>query len=208
MNIEQLKNNRVELMGKITKEFTFSHELLGESFCESEISTVRLSGTEDRIPVLISDRVIEQNKTYEGKTVFINGEFRSRNTEDGKLALYVFVHEIEIFDELDGGDTNMIILNGYLCKKPTYRKTPYGREISDLFIAVYRHTGKSDYIPCVAWGRNAKFAFEIPVGSHVRFDGRIQSRNYLKRYPDGSEKERTAYEVSVSRIEVLEDGEE
>ena len=114
------------------------------------------------------------------------------------------MHEIEIFDELDGGDTNMIILNGYLCKKPTYRKTPYGREISDLFIAVYRHTGKSDYIPCVAWGRNAKFASEIPVGSHVRFDGRIQSRNYLKRYPDGSEEERTAYEVSVSKIDVLE----
>ena len=111
------------------------------------------------------------NKTYEGKTVFINGEFRSRNTEDGKLALYVFVHEIEIFDELDGGDTNMIILNGYLCKKPTYRKTPYGREISDLFIAVYRHTGKSDYIPCVAWGRNAKFASEDVYKRQVVYDG-------------------------------------
>lgn len=200
MNIEQLKNNRVELMGKITKEFTFSHELLGESFCESEISTVRLSGTEDRIPVLISDRVIEQNKTYEGKTVFINGEFRSRNTEDGKLALYVFVHEIEIFDELDGGDTNMIILNGYLCKKPTYRKTPLGREIADVLLAVNRSYGKSDYIPCVCWGRNALFVSNFEAGAHIYMEGRIQSRVYKKTLSDTEIEERTAYEVSVATI--------
>ena len=119
MYTEKFKNNKVEIMGKVTKSLTFSHELCGESFYESEITVSRLSGVEDKIPVLISDRIIDIGKDYMGKTVFITGEFRSFNAEGGKLILNVFVHEIEVFDNFDGGDLNTVALNGYLCKKPT-----------------------------------------------------------------------------------------
>ena len=200
MYTEKFKNNKVEIMGKVTKSLTFSHELCGESFYESEITVSRLSGVEDKIPVLISDRIIDIGKDYTGKTVFITGEFRSFNAEGGKLILNVFVHEIEVFDNFDGGDLNTVALNGYLCKKPTYRKTPLGREIADVLLAVNRSYGKSDYIPCVCWGRNALFVSNFETGARIYMEGRIQSRVYKKTLSDTEIEERTAYEVSVATI--------
>ena len=169
----------------------------------------RLSSSQDRIPLMISERLMDVTQDYTGEFIMATGQFRSYNRHDeqkNRLILSVFVREVSFIDEeLDGAKTNTILLDGYICKLPVYRKTPLGREIADLLLAVNRPYGKSDYIPCICWGRNARFASSFELGEHVQVVGRIQSREYVKRLSETETEKRTAYEVSVSKLECLED---
>ena len=173
-----------------------------------DIMVKRLSDSEDIIPVMVSERLIDVTQDYEGEYLMVNGQFRSYNRHEEKknrLVLSVFAREISfVEDEDDSVKSNQIYLDGYICKPPVYRKTPLGREIADLLIAVNRPYGKSDYIPCICWGRNARYASAFYVGGHVLIWGRIQSREYMKRISDTETEKRTAYEVSVSKLEYLE----
>ena len=194
-------NNLVKLTGMIISEPVFDHESNGEKFYRAFLEVKRLSDTEDVIPLLISERGFDLDDIV-GKKVDVVGQFRSHNWHDGekkRLILNVFV--TELYDSDSEEDANEIILDGYVTKEPVYRETPKGREIADMLLAVNRSYGKLDYIPCIAWGRNAVYASGLPVGAHLKLTGRIQSRNYTKHYPDGTEENRTAYEVSVSKIE-------
>lgn len=194
-------NNLVKLTGMIISEPVFDHESNGEKFYRAFLEVKRLSDTEDVIPLLISERGFDLDDIV-GKRVDVVGQFRSHNHHDGEknhLILNVFV--TELYDSDREEDANEIVLDGYVTKEPIYRETPKGREIADILFAVNRDYNKSDYIPCIVWGRNAVYASELPVGTHLKLTGRIQSRNYTKRYPDGTEENRTTYEVSVSKIE-------
>lgn len=195
-------------MGEIVSGFTFSHEVFGEGFYMVDVSVKRLSNSQDLIPVMISERLIDVTQDYTGEFIAVNGQFRSYNRHEelkNRLVLSVFAREVEFIDEeLDGAKTNTILLDGYICKTPIYRKTPLGREIADLLIAVNRPYGKSDYIPCICWGRNARFASSFEVGNHVQVLGRIQSREYVKKLTETETEKRIAYEVSVSKLECLE----
>lgn len=194
-------NNLVKLTGMIISEPVYDHESNGEKFYRAFLEVKRLSDTEDVIPLLISERGFDLDDIV-GKRVDVVGQFRSHNWHDGekkRLILNVFV--TELYDSDSEEDANEIILDGYVTKEPVYRETPKGREIADMLLAVNRDYNKSDYIPCIAWGRNAVYASELPIGTHLKITGRIQSRKYIKRYLDGAEEERTAYEVSVSKIE-------
>ena len=192
-------------MGKLATEFSFSHEVFGEVFYMVEVEVKRLSNSEDRIPLMISERLIDVTQDYTGEYIMVHGQFRSYNRHEeqkNRLVLSVFVREISFMEEEpDGTKTNSIWLDGYICKEPIYRKTPLGREIADLLLAVNRPYGKSDYIPCICWGRNARYASGFEVGEHVQLLGRIQSREYVKRISDTETEKRVAYEVSVSKLE-------
>lgn len=198
------QNNSVTLIGCMADneddpEFIFSHKIYGERFFSFTLEVERISNTKDYIPIIISERLIDKNYTYANIPLCIEGQFRSFNQKGEakvKQVLYVFAQRIYPTDEADMND---IYINGFLCRKPTYRKTPLGREITDIMIAVPRLYGKSDYIPCICWGRNATYASNLAVGSCVRISGRIQSREYTKQI-DGIEEIRTAYEVSVNQI--------
>lgn len=208
MSDKIIENNQVTIMGKVSSGFTFSHEVFGEGFYMVEVRVRRLSNSEDRIPLMISERLIDVSQDYTGEFIMVSGQFRSYNRHDeqkNRLVLSVFVREVSfIEEELDGAKTNTIYLDGYICKLPVYRKTPLGREIADLLLAVNRPYGKSDYIPCICWGRNARFASTFEVGEHVQIFGRIQSRTYIKKLTETETQERTAYEVSVSKLECIE----
>lgn len=173
-----------------------------------EVSVNRLSNFADYIPLMISERLIDTTKSYIGQKVYVTGQFRSYNRHEevkNRLVLSVFVREIEfIEEETEEMKSNQIMLDGYICKEPIYRKTPLGREIADLLVAVNRSYGKSDYIPCICWGRNARFASRFQVGTHVQIWGRIQSREYVKKISEDQVEKRIAYEVSVSKIEFME----
>ena len=203
MSDKIIENNQVTIMGEIVSEFTFSHEVFGEGFYMVDVSVRRLSNSVDTIPVMISERLIDVNEDYTGEFLMVSGQFRSYNRHDeqkNRLVLSVFAREVSfIEEELDGAKTNSILLDGYICKLPIYRKTPLGREIADLLLAVNRPYGKSDYIPCICWGRNARFAAAFEVGEHVQILGRIQSREYVKKLSETETEKRTAYEVSVSK---------
>ncbi len=203
---EKMKNNNVLLTGKIVSEPEYSHEVYGEQFYNLFLDVNRKSDIADVIPLTISERLFDVSKECIGTVISVSGQLRSFNRHENsknRLILSVFVRDIEIItDEYE--DENEIMLDGFICKDVVYRKTPLGREIADLLIAVNRSYGKSDYIPCICWGRNARLASTFPVGTHVQFIGRIQSREYIKKYEDGTEEQRTAYEVSVSKIDVLE----
>ncbi|OUP49701.1 single-stranded DNA-binding protein [Lachnoclostridium sp. An181] len=209
MSDKIIANNQVTIMGEIATGFTFSHEVFGEGFYMVDVLVKRLSNSDDRIPLMISERLIDVKQDYTGCYIMASGQFRSYNRHEEQknhLVLSVFVREIEFIDEeLDGAKTNTILLDGYICKKPVYRKTPLGREIADLLLAVNRPYGKSDYIPCICWGRNARFASGFEVGEHVQILGRIQSREYIKKITETETEKRTAYEVSVSKLECMED---
>lgn len=196
-------------MGEVTSTFSFSHEVFGEGFYMVDVSVRRLSNSEDKIPVMISERLIDVSQDYTGEFIMVSGQFRSYNRHDeqkNRLVLSVFAREVSfIEEELDGAKTNSILLDGYICKLPVYRKTPLGREIADLLLAVNRPYGKSDYIPCICWGRNARFASAFEVGEHVQILGRIQSREYVKKLTETETEKRTAYEVSVSKLECMQD---
>ena len=216
MNETRIENNKVTLSGEIISNFEFSHEVFGEGFYTVMLASERLSRREDTIPIMVSDRLIDVKEDWTGKFVRISGQFRSYNKHEGekkRLVLSVFVRELEdITEERDFGleDENLISLDGYICKQPIYRKTPLGREIADILLAVNRPYGKSDYIPLIAWGRNARFASTLEVGTRLQIEGRIQSRIYYKRMENGEPEpiERVAYEVSVSKPTVVEETEE
>ena len=205
MSDKIIENNQVTIMGKVATEFSFSHEVFGEGFYMVEVEVKRLSNSEDRIPLMISERLIDVTQDYTGEYIMVHGQFRSYNRNEeqkNRLVLSVFVREISFMEEEpDGTKTNSIWLDGYICKEPIYRKTPLGREIADLLLAVNRPYGKSDYIPCICWGRNARYASGFEVGEHVQLLGRIQSREYVKRISDTETEKRVAYEVSVSKLE-------
>ena len=208
MTDKLFENNQVSMMGEIVSEFQFSHEVFGEGFYMVELAVNRLSNYSDYIPLMISERLIDTEQDYTGQLIRVSGQFRSCNRHEEKknrLVLSVFVRELEFFDEIDENEkTNQIFLDGYICKEPIYRKTPLGREIADVLLAVNRSYGKSDYIPCICWGRNARFASGFTVGSHIQIVGRVQSREYVKRIDEENVEHRVAYEVSVSKVDLLE----
>lgn len=203
-----IENNQVSVMGKIVTGFTFSHQVFGEGFYVMDLIVRRLSDSEDRIPVMVSERLMDVTQDYVGEYIEISGQFRSYNRHEEKhnrLVLSVFAREVRfISPEEEAVPTNQIFMDGYICKPPVYRKTPLGREIADVLLAVNRPYGKSDYIPCICWGRNARYASAFTVGGHVLVWGRIQSREYVKKLSESQTERRIAYEVSVSKLEYLE----
>lgn len=205
-----LANNYATISGTIAEELTFSYEFYGEKFYSSYIVSKRRSGAEDRIPITISERICGFDKVSVGNFASVTGTFRSfRKKEDNKRHLYLslFVEKIEVFNTKSGEYVNKIHLDGYICKETLYRVTPRKREITDAFVAVNRPYQKSDYIPCIAWGRNARFVGNLNVGDHISLDGRIQSREYQKKLESGEVETRTAYEVSAFRIILVEESE-
>lgn len=202
------ENNQVSIIGEIVSDFQFSHEVYGEGFYMVDVSVSRLSNFVDYIPVMISERLIDVTQDCTGRFVQVSGQFRSFNRHEehkNRLVLSVFARELEFMESATDEDaSNQIFLDGFVCKETVYRKTPLGREIADLLIAVNRSYGKSDYIPCICWGRNARFASSFGVGAHVQIWGRIQSREYVKKITETEVEQRVAYEVSVSKIEFLE----
>ena len=202
-------SNNAYISGVIAEEFRYSHEIYGEKFYASTVDVERKSGIVDRIPIMISEKLVDVSGEWVGERVYIYGEFRSYNKYDGEhshLILHLFARKFFCVDDT-GHDDNGIELDGFICKEPIYRKTPYGREICDILLAVNRPYGKSDYIPCICWGRNARFASGLEAGTRLKVQGRIQSREYFKEISDGYSERRTAYEVSISQMEVVE-GEE
>lgn len=206
------ENNCVILKGRIGSELDFNHKVYGEGFYYFILEVERLSESSDKIPVTISERLLSDINMKKGDYVEIQGQFRSYNnytSEGNKLILTVFVRSISIINDLEKiKNPNQIILNGYVCKKPIYRTTPFGREISDILLAVNRSYNKSDYIPCISWGRNARFTDNLDVGDNIKVWGRIQSRDYQKKLSTGETITKTAYEVSVAKLEVLAKKEE
>ena len=203
-----IENNNVTISGEIIGESVFSHDVFGEGFYIIHISTRRMSEENDLIPVMVSERLLDVKQDLSGKFVTVYGQFRSYNKHESetknRLVLSVFARELELVDEVsEEKDVNSIFLDGYVCKPPIYRKTPLGREIADVLLAVNRPYGKSDYIPCICWGRNARFAEGFNVGEHVQMWGRIQSRVYNKKISEDKYEERIAYEVSVGKLEIL-----
>ena len=201
------KNNKVYLRGSIVSEAVFSHEVYGEGFYELFVRVPRLSGQADILPVTISERIIRSNDLKEGSILCAEGQFRSYNKlENGRSRLMLTVFVRDIVEDVPGRNPTSILLGGYLCKPPVYRTTPFNREISDLLVAVNRAYNKSDYIPCIAWGRNARFVQDLAVGSRIMLSGRIQSREYQKRLSEDEVVTMTAYEVSVSKLATVDEG--
>ena len=216
MDTNYLENNYLTLVGKVTGEKRFSHEIYGERFFTFNLSIPRLSGNADIIPVTTSERLINDEMLAEGKKLLIKGQFRSYNSyenEKNKLVLTVFAKDVQEVEENETSEeneivkkemtTNEVVLVGYVCKKPIYRQTPFGREIADLLLAVNRAYNKSDYIPTIAWGRNARFCQNLEVGAQVKIVGRVQSRQYEKKYEDGTSEMKVAYEVSICSLELI-----
>lgn len=208
MDYNAEKNNKVYIKGEIVSEATFSHEVYGEGFYELQVRVMRLSGQADVLPVTISERIIQRNDLKVGSEICAVGQFRSYNKlEGGKSRLMLTVFVRDIVEDVPGRNPNGIVLSGYICKPPIYRTTPFNREIADLLVAVNRAYNKSDYIPCIAWGRNARFVQNLHVGDRVVLSGRIQSREYQKRFSENEVVTMTAYEVSVSKLAAFDDGE-
>jgi len=199
-------NNKAEILGTVSEAPQFSHEIYSEKFYIFTMDIPRLSGTYDKIKVMVSERLVSEDELREGEELKVTGQFRSYNSyENGsnKLILTVFARDITK-DAEEEENPNSIYLNGYICKEPVYRTTPFGREITDMLLAVNRTYNKSDYIPVIAWGRNARFCRNLNVGDNVKIWGRIQSREYQKKVNEEEIITRTAYEVSVSKLEVVE----
>lgn len=209
MTDKGMENNQAVIMGEVVSDFAYSHEIFGEGFYMMEVEVARLSDSSDVIPVMVSERLLDVNGDYKGRKVCIAGQFRSYNRHEehkNRLILSVFAREIEFVEEIEeSARTNQIYLDGFICKDPVYRKTPLGREIADLLLAVNRPYGKSDYIPCICWGRNARYANNFTVGKRCAVWGRIQSREYMKKVDEEHMEKRVAYEVSVSKLELLEE---
>ena len=212
MNTNYSENNHLVLRGKIVSEKSYSHEIYGEKFYVFNLEVIRLSSTVDIIPITISERLLTGLNLEIGKNVVVEGQFRSYNNyenERNRLILTVFAKEIqEVEGEEDKDEvTNEVVLVGYVCKKPIYRQTPFGREIADVLLAVNRAYNKSDYIPSIAWGRNARFCQNMEVGTEVKITGRVQSRTYEKKHEDGTTETRVAYEVSIASMEIVNEEE-
>lgn len=213
MDTVYLENNHIVLVGKVTSEKEFSHEIYGEKFYIFDLSVPRLSGNADIIPITISERLMVNGDLPVGTKITVEGQFRSYNSyREGKnkLVLTVFAKNVELLEDQESEVearkdfiSNEVTLIGYICKKPIYRQTPFGREIADILLAVNRAYSKSDYIPCIAWGRTARFCENMEVGTEVKVVGRVQSRQYEKKYEDGTVENKVAYEVSVGSLEVI-----
>ena len=213
MDTNYSDNNHLILVGKVTSEKRFSHEIYGEKFYIFDMEVPRLSDTTDTIPVTASERIINDDLLAIGNKLIIKGQFRSYNSyenERNKLILTVFAKDVIPEESLSEEEkeeiqrtSNEVTLVGYICKKPIYRQTPFGREIADILLAVNRAYNKSDYIPSIAWGRNARFSQELPTGTEIKIVGRVQSRNYEKKHEDGTIENKVAYEVSISSLEVI-----
>lgn len=209
MNYSIEKNNKVYVMGEIVSDAVFSHEVYGEGFYEFFVRVMRLSGQADILPVTVSERLIEGGALRKGKTISALGQFRSYNKiENGKSRLMLTVFVRELTETAQDKNPNSILLSGYICKPPVYRTTPFNREIADVLVAVNRAYNKSDYIPCIAWGRNARFVKTLSVGDRVAVSGRIQSREYQKKLSETEMKTMTAYEVSVSKLAAFDSTED
>lgn len=207
--INYQENNKVDVIGYVDSEIVSSHRVHGEEFLTFTLRVPRLSETYDFINTTISKRLMVP-EISEGAKVWIRGQYRSYNNYDdkgNKLILTLFVQEIDPVPDAEKPHSE-IILDGFICKEPVYRKTPFGREIADILLAVNRAYNKSDYIPCIAWGRNARFCEKLSVGQNIRITGRIQSREYQKKISETEAVTKTAYEVSISRIETAEEEEE
>lgn len=205
-----LDNNSVSISGKVISSPEFSHEVYGEGFYITYLRVPRLSDTYDELPVIFSERLVDPEEVKVDSYLSVDGQFRSYNNYNSKsgrkLMLMVFAREIEFYEEeVTHKNPNQIYLNGFVCRKPMYRTTPFGREISDILLAVNRAYNKSDYIPCIAWGRNARYASTFEVGDNIKLWGRVQSRVYQKRLSDDEIEERVAYEISVSKMEVVKE---
>lgn len=239
MDTNYLENNYLTLVGRVSSEKKFSHEIYGERFYSFDLTIPRLSGSADVIPVTASERLFTDEMLVDGTKLLIKGQFRSYNSyenERNRLILTVFakdiekledeeVEEVENNEEVENDEnseanetarkeafrkdyiTNEVVLVGYICKKPIYRQTPFGREIADILLAVNRAYNKSDYIPSIAWGRNARFCQNLEVGTQVKIVGRVQSRDYEKKLEDGTVLKKVAYEVSVGSLEVVKEAE-
>ena len=216
MDTNYLENNYLTLVGKVTGEKRYSHEIYGEKFYVFDLSIPRLSGNADIIPITVSERIVNDDMLAIGKKLLVKGQFRSYNSyenERNRLILTVFAKDIVELEENEEQEeneltkkdqvTNEVVLIGYICKKPIYRQTPFGREIADILLAVNRAYNKSDYIPSIAWGRNARFCQNIEVGTQVKIVGRVQSRTYEKKFEDGTSQTRVAYEVSIGSLEII-----
>ena len=208
MNDKQMQSNYIKIVGSIFSNLEYSHEVFGEKFYEFFIEVPRLSETKDILPVIISERIINDINMDIGNHIVLEGQFRSYNRYENasnKLLLRIFVRDIYVPDENELEELkrhpNEVYLNGYLCKETKFRTTPFGREITDMLIAVNRSYNKSDYIPCIAWGRNARYCEKLEVGDHIKIWGRIQSRKYQKKTENDTYETRTAYEVSVTKLE-------
>ena len=200
--------NQAIVAGEVISDFQFSHEIFGEGFYKLRIKVKRLSDAFDEIPLLVSDRLVDVNQNCIGQKLEAKGQFRSYNkheNEKNHLILSLFVRELEWIDSYENHKPNYIMLDGYICKEPIYRMTPLGREICDILLAVNRAYGKSDYIPCISWGRNARFAGNLEIGAHIQVLGRIQSRKYQKKIGENEVISRTAYEISVNKLEIREE---
>jgi len=200
-------NNQATLIGTIDDELTFSHQIYSENFFIFTLKVPRLSGTFDYIKVLASERLLCDFTYKPGKYIEVNGQFRSYNSTDensNKLVLTVFAKDIHEFSEESPKNPNSLYLDGYICKAPVYRTTPFGREITDMLLAVNRTYNKSDYIPVIAWGRNARFCNNLEVGQRIKVWGRIQSRTYQKHISDDEVITKIAYEVSINRLEKVD----
>jgi single-stranded DNA-binding protein len=205
-----LKNNQAVVAGEIISDFEFSHEVFGEGFYFVKLKVSRLSHSSDIIPLLVSERLIDVSESHIGQFLEARGQFRSYNKQESdknRVVLFLFAKEIEMIDSAENRNPNEIFLDGYICKEPVYRTTPLGREIADVLLAVNRAYGKSDYIPCICWGRNARYAGNLTVGSRIQLRGRIQSREYQKRIGEGKVVDKIAYEVSASQMEYIEEEE-
>ena len=207
MEYRENENNHVTLCGRVQGGFTFSHEVYGEKFCETKLEVERLSGRVDAIPVMVSERLVDTDKDWDGRTVYLCGEMRSCNKWVGDKS-HLLVHAFaRYFAETitEVWHENSIFLDGYICRPVHYRETPLGREIADMMLSVNRAYGRTDYIPCICWGRNAVFASGLNVGDHIKVSGRVQSREFKKRISETEYEQRTAYEVSISSLEVISD---
>ena len=210
-------NNTAYISGVIAEEFCYIHDVYGEKFYTSIVDVERKSGVIDKVPIMVLERLADVGSLligdgdvtdkWVGERVYIYGQFRSFNKHDGNrnhLILHLFAREFFCIDDI-GHDDNSIELDGFICKEPIYRKTPYGREICDILLAVNRPFGKSDYIPCICWGRNARFASGLEVGTMLKVQGRIQGREYVKKLSEVESEKRTAYEVSIGKLEVVDE---
>ncbi|MCC0660550.1 single-stranded DNA-binding protein [Clostridioides sp. ZZV14-6154] len=201
------ENNVVNLRGELDNKLEFSHEIFGEKFYNVRIKINRLSDSFDTLPMTVSERLLQDIDINKQNLVNVVGQLRSYNktlNNKNRLVLTVFVREIKAIEE-ENKDPNSIFLDGYVCKEPVYRKTPLGREITDLLVAINRPYNKSDYIPSIVWGRNAKFAKNLKVGDRIQLWGRVQSREYEKKIDEDNVVKKMAYEVSISKIKKLDE---
>lgn len=201
-----IENNEVEVLGTVLEAPRYSHQVFDEPFYSFSLQVNRLSDATDQIQVTVSGHYPILQEIEVGSTVHIRGQFRSYNNTVGclpKLILTVFAREIQLVS-YEAEHLNHIFLNGFLCRPPSYRTTPFGREITDLLLAINRQYNKSDYIPCIAWGKNARTASQLNVGSHIQVWGRIQSREYQKRINEFETQSKIAYEISIFKLEPIE----